>query len=134
MYNSKNNRNKAVSPVIGVILMVAVTVILAAVIGTFVLGLGEETEETAQAGVSFEYYDKSANKVQLRVVDPGNVDQIYVTGLSDGSDDMTITLEPRAGETVEIKNLDTYNDSTITVIGEVENSNTTLRSFEEHTY
>ncbi|WP_345775624.1 type IV pilin N-terminal domain-containing protein [Haloferax sp. Q22] len=31
----------AVSPVIGVILMVAITVILAAVIGTFVLGLGD---------------------------------------------------------------------------------------------
>ena len=31
----------AVSPVIGVILMVAIIVILAAVIGTFVLGLGD---------------------------------------------------------------------------------------------
>jgi flagellin-like protein len=34
----------AVSPVIGVILMVAITVILAAVIGTFVLGLGENLQ------------------------------------------------------------------------------------------
>ncbi|WP_123619586.1 type IV pilin [Halorubrum sp. CSM-61] len=33
--------DRAVSPVIGVILMVAITVILAAVIGTFVLGLGD---------------------------------------------------------------------------------------------
>ncbi|MDR5673104.1 type IV pilin N-terminal domain-containing protein [Halalkaliarchaeum sp. AArc-GB] len=38
---------KAVSPVIGVILMVAITVILAAVIGTFVLGLGDQVGETA---------------------------------------------------------------------------------------
>lgn len=37
----------AVSPVIGVILMVAITVILAAVIGTFVLGLGENIQQTA---------------------------------------------------------------------------------------
>ena len=37
----------AVSPVIGVILMVAITVILAAVIGTFVLGLGENIEDTS---------------------------------------------------------------------------------------
>ncbi|MEF8792019.1 MAG: type IV pilin N-terminal domain-containing protein, partial [Haloarculaceae archaeon] len=36
----------AVSPVIGVILMVAVTVILSAVIGTFALGLGT-TQDTA---------------------------------------------------------------------------------------
>ncbi|TSD08581.1 type IV pilin, partial [Haloglomus irregulare] len=34
--------DEAVSPVIGVILMVAITVILAAVIGTFVLGLGDQ--------------------------------------------------------------------------------------------
>ena len=37
----------AVSPVIGVILMVAITVILAAVIGTFVLGLGDDLGQTA---------------------------------------------------------------------------------------
>jgi flagellin-like protein len=39
--------NEAVSPVIGVILMVAITVILAAVIGTFVLGLGDQVQTTA---------------------------------------------------------------------------------------
>ena len=38
---------RAVSPVIGVILMVAITVILAAVIGTFVLGLGDQVQETS---------------------------------------------------------------------------------------
>ena len=36
---------RGVSPVIGVILMVAITVILAAVIASFVLGLGEQTDE-----------------------------------------------------------------------------------------
>jgi len=36
-----------VSPVIGVILMVAITVILAAVIGTFVLGLGDQVQQTS---------------------------------------------------------------------------------------
>jgi flagellin-like protein len=46
----------AVSPVIGVILMVAITVILAAVIGTFVLGLGDQVSNTApQASFSFDY-------------------------------------------------------------------------------
>ena len=47
----------AVSPVIGVILMVAITVILAAVIGTFVLGLGDQiktTTPTASFTVDFE--------------------------------------------------------------------------------
>jgi len=45
----------AVSPVIGVILMVAITVILAAVIATFVLGLGGNTQETPQASFTFDY-------------------------------------------------------------------------------
>jgi flagellin-like protein len=36
--------DNAVSPVIGVILMVAITVIMAAVIGTFVLALGDAGE------------------------------------------------------------------------------------------
>jgi flagellin-like protein len=43
---------RGVSPVIGVILMVAITVILAAVIGFFVLDLGSNQEQTPQA--SFE--------------------------------------------------------------------------------
>ncbi|RDZ63874.1 type IV pilin [Haloferax sp. Atlit-12N] len=48
--------DSAVSPVIGVILMVAITVILAAVIGTFVLGLGDQVGDTApQASFSFDY-------------------------------------------------------------------------------
>ena len=48
----------AVSPVIGVILMVAITVILAAVIASFVLGLGNSATNTnPQASFSFEYED-----------------------------------------------------------------------------
>ena len=49
------NDDKAVSPVIGVILMVAITVILAAVIGTFVLGLGDSIQDTSpSASISGE--------------------------------------------------------------------------------
>lgn len=39
-----DKEDRAVSPVIGVILMVAITVILAAVIASFVLGLGDQGE------------------------------------------------------------------------------------------
>jgi len=47
--------DRAVSPVIGVILMVAITVILAAVIGTFVLGLGDQVQSTTpQASFGFD--------------------------------------------------------------------------------
>ena len=43
---NESDTNRAVSPVIGVILMVAITVILAAVIGTFVLDLGKNVGQT----------------------------------------------------------------------------------------
>lgn len=49
--------DRAVSPVIGVILMVAITVILAAVIGTFVLGLGDQVQETAPNAQFSASYD-----------------------------------------------------------------------------
>jgi len=48
------NDDRAVSPVIGVILMVAITVILATVIGTFVLGLGDSLGGSATAGVTVD--------------------------------------------------------------------------------
>lgn len=48
------SEDRAVSPVIGVILMVAITVILAAVIGTFVLGLGDSIQTNPTATFDFE--------------------------------------------------------------------------------
>ena len=45
----------AVSPVVGVILMVAITVILAAGVASFVLGLGERPEQTPRANFEYEY-------------------------------------------------------------------------------
>ena len=54
--------DRAVSPVIGVILMVAITVILAAVIGTFVLGLGDQIQSTTpQASFGFDSADSATN-------------------------------------------------------------------------
>jgi flagellin-like protein len=60
---------RAVSPVIGVILMVAITVILAAVIGTFVLGLGDQVQQTTpQASFGFDIEeDADANGDVLTV-------------------------------------------------------------------
>lgn len=59
-------KDRAVSPVIGVILMVAITVILAAVIGTFVLGLGNKVG-TTQPNVQFdfEYSEDSPNRIEI---------------------------------------------------------------------
>ncbi|MEF8771344.1 type IV pilin N-terminal domain-containing protein [Halodesulfurarchaeum sp.] len=47
--------DRGVSPVIGVILMVAITVILAAVIGSFVLGIGGDIEQAPQASLEVDF-------------------------------------------------------------------------------
>jgi len=74
------NEDDAVSPVIGVILMVAITVILAAVIATFVLGLGEQVSDTApQASFNFDY-------TATENLDNGTIDSWNVTlGTADGN-------------------------------------------------
>ena len=54
----------AVSPVIGVILMVAITVILAAVIGTFVLGLGDQVQSTAP-NAQFTFSENSTGALEM---------------------------------------------------------------------
>ena len=43
---------RAISPVIGVVIMVAITVVLAAVIGVFVLDLGNDIDKNVQAGAN----------------------------------------------------------------------------------
>ena len=53
--NLKNDK-RAVSPVIGVILMVAITVILAAVIGAFVFGISPAGEATPTAQLQATAY------------------------------------------------------------------------------
>ena len=59
--------DSAVSPVIGVILMVAITVILAAVIAAFVFGLADSSESAPQ--VSFNYdYDEDAQDLRVTTI------------------------------------------------------------------
>jgi flagellin-like protein len=73
----REQNQKAVSPVIGVILMVAITVILAAIIGTFVLGLGEQVEQNARAGVSADV-DEANGDVTITVTTLSNADYVAI--------------------------------------------------------
>ncbi len=75
-----NDDDRAVSPVIGVILMVAITVILAAVIGGFVLGLGGDLQSAPQAQISI---DAAANS--------GTIDISHDGGDAIAADDLLIT-------------------------------------------
>ena len=58
----KKEDSRGVSPVIGIILMVAITVILASVIGVFVLGIGDQIGETTpQASFSASAVDTASD-------------------------------------------------------------------------
>ena len=57
--------NSAVSPVVGVILMVAITVIMATVIGTFVFGMGPD--EPAP-NIDFKVYSDSSGTIKIDVM------------------------------------------------------------------
>lgn len=103
--NMLQNDDSAVSPVIGVILMVAITVILAAVIASFVLGLGDQGDPAPNPSV-----DSSVNNDTL-VLDFSGGDDFdagvaTIQGSINGSDvevamDDTGLDEVSAGDTVE---------------------------------
>ncbi|PSP88762.1 type IV pilin [Halobacteriales archaeon QS_4_66_20] len=147
------NDDDAVSPVIGVILMVAITVILAAVIATFVLGLGEQVSQTSpNTSFSFDYEEGSAtdswgdggssNDAILTITHSGgpNIDanQLGVAGSSvngsaqwdDTSQDPQYSAsdEISAGDSVEYA---IQNDDRISVIWENEEGteSATLQNF-----
>ena len=92
------DNDDAVSPVIGVILMVAITVILAAVIATFVLGLGDSVSNTAPSA-TFSYDYQTGNSPDCTINSGSNTLKISHDGgdsieagsitIRDGSADST---------------------------------------------
>jgi len=105
----KQNTDDAVSPVIGVILMVAVTVILAAVIGTFILGLGDNVQENPQAAVSFTE-NPSDGTVDVLIISTGNVDELTLStpdGGVFGEDGDTVNIpNPSVGDSFTMADAD----------------------------
>jgi flagellin-like protein len=74
---------RAVSPVIGVILMVAITVILAAVIGTFVLGLGDQLSSSSpSASIGFDYDLNETSDVGNLTVSHNGGDKIEASNVN----------------------------------------------------
>jgi flagellin-like protein len=82
---------RAVSPVIGVILMVAITVILAAVIATFVLDLGRDQQRAPQASFNFEGDSTSDVTVTHNGGDTISSDNIVFRGAGTGGVTWTST-------------------------------------------
>lgn len=91
------SEDRAVSPVIGVILMVAITVILAAVIGTFVLGLGDSISSSAPQAtlsVSADGGSGASDGVADLTIEHNGGDALHADRtriiVSDGTDTLTI--------------------------------------------
>ena len=109
--------DRAVSPVIGVILMVAITVILAAVIGTFVLGLGDslgDNQPSAQLNVDFDG-DETVT-ISHNGGDALNINDLRVTVEGDDVDDPFDDLESdqfRVGDSVSFNPTETGEISSV---------------------
>jgi flagellin-like protein len=97
--------DRAVSPVIGVILMVAITVILAAVIGTFVLGLGDKVSQSApQASLQVENTNTTSVVLKHSGGDPINAQDTTIKAAVDGSNE--ITASSSNGKDIELTTAD----------------------------
>ncbi len=132
-----------VSPVVGVILMVAVTVILAAVIGTFVLDLGGDVGQNAQAGVTFD--EDSGTDVEVQLNSVQTADSIFVTasdtsvtfsggfGPDDtelGDENYLLNRDDEGGVgTIVTADTETADDGTLSVIGEVDGEESVLQTY-----
>lgn len=123
---------RAVSPVVGVALLIAIAVILAAVIGAVVLGLGTGGADTPQAQLQGDY-DTNASSLEVshRGGQPIAADNVVVvengneSPLTTESADLTSGDKLSTGQTVELNastGSHTYDGSTITLVWEDPNS------------
>ena len=99
-----SEEERAVSPVIGVILMVAITVILAAVIAAFVLDMGDDIGSgTVDAAVSSDV-DNSEEYVEISVTEMGEADEFILRGDVDNGDGVELTELNNTGDVMTISN------------------------------
>jgi flagellin-like protein len=136
---TSDEAERAVSPVIGVILMVAITVILAAVIGTFVLGLGDQVQQTSP-NAQWNWDVNSSNGLNLvheggDSVEVGNVQVTTNSGTSPTNDCSVATdwsdsdSELTAGNTCEVETT-VQSDTTYRLIWSGQGQSSTLSTYE----
>ena len=114
-----------VSPVIGVILMVAVTVIIAAVIGSSALGLGNSVSETAPQA------QFSAETGEVTMTDgAGNFETFTLMNITHGGgeavdvDDIHMTVDGKQAYTYSPDIVDNHDNPVVLDIGDLQSDNT----------
>lgn len=119
---------RAVSPVIGVILMVAITVILAAVIAAFVLDMGQGQEEPVNAAVNVEV-SNADNTTTITITDAGNAESFELRGEAvDGAGDLDISKTGESKKYTGTGNFKAGEEGT--VVGIKGDSETVVATFE----
>jgi len=107
---------RAVSPVIGVVLMVAIVVILSAVVGTAVLSIGNDAQQVSpQVSVQFDYNESNTevsitheggDNIQtsnIRIAETGGSDGISVSGSGEiASAEEIASGSYESGETISV--------------------------------
>ena len=71
--NELRSDSRGVSPVIGVVLMIAVVVILAAVVGAFATGVFDNQQNAPQASFSYDADDGTITMQSGDAIDPSNL-------------------------------------------------------------
>lgn len=124
-YHKRSAKDRAVSPVISVILLVAITAILAAVIGTFVLGLAEETgSSTPQVTFDAETDDSGAVKIYHVTGDTLTPQSMYLSydGQRISVADIVDRDELVAGDSIELPSAPEGNSIDIIYEGEYDSA------------
>ena len=80
--------DEGVSPVIGVILMVAITVILAAVIAAFVLGIGDTDDPAPSSSINYEFDESTPSLTMNHDSGDSFAAGDVVVSLTDGTNDV----------------------------------------------
>ena len=110
----------AATPVIGVLLLVAITLILAGVIGTFVLGLNSGVETAPTTEFDFAYQGSNSATITHGGGDDIPADQLTVVGVSGGwgaSGDVT------SGDSITVSGFD--NGDELRIVWQSESGETT---------
>jgi len=77
---------RGLSPVIGVILLVAITLILSVAVGVFLFDIGNNTNQSATAGINV---DEQNSETIVRLNDMGTAETVYIVD-DNGRDNLTV--------------------------------------------
>jgi len=111
---------RAASPVIGVVLLVGITVILAAVVGTFAFGVANDLDDSAPQA-SFEITESNTSTVEVLKQGGGPVNGENIVVYVDGDKSGDISAgEWKSGQTrsSDTSSLSVSGDATVRIIHE----------------